>query len=94
MATVDTTPIWHWVVRYRYRIFRYSMKTLSWSICFNTREEADAFATAEHPEFLDFEVTAIYREAIPTLKHTGVSKYETAGRPTCTDESILGRGSY
>ena len=54
-----------------------------------SKEEADAFIANPGPEYPHFELVAVYREAIPQLKHTGISANESAMRPQCTDEMLI-----
>lgn len=85
-------PIWHWVVRFVYRASRYFDSPLyrcRGGVCFWTKEEADAFIANPGPEYPHFELVAVYREAIPQLKHTGISANESAMRPQCTDEMLI-----
>ena len=81
--------LWHWVVRYSYRRSRWDLARNILAVYFWTYAEARAWADAPHAELLDFKVESIYEEAIPQLKHTGISANESAMRPQCTDEMLI-----
>lgn len=89
----DCSPIWHAVVRYEYHRSKYFDSPFYWwreSRCFDTMAQARDWADAEHPELPGFKVMAVYMEAVPTLKHTGVGPAESRlGRST--DDDILRR---
>lgn len=84
-----TRTLWHWVVRYSHRRWRWDFLREHHGVCFNTFKEAKEFADAPHPELIDFEVESIQKEAMPVIKvHPNAAPAKYRGH--CTDEQILG----